>query len=72
MTSRFMVLVETAPRSGKKTAYIGKLIEQMAEDEFPVYETYAKADYLSEAIERVRTLNANKAPTKYWKPVTAD
>jgi len=49
----YIVVIDVAPRSKKRTAYIAKLRDEGQ----PVYETWAKCTYASEAYDRVLELN---------------
>ena len=51
---KWAVVVDTAPRSGKHTFFVAKLDSDF---EYPIYRTWARADFSTEAMERVRELN---------------
>lgn len=64
---QFILLVDTAPRSGKQTIFIAKAMEGIklvqdhaveSTEDVPAYEIFAKCSYVEEARERVRELNS--------------
>jgi len=55
VSEKFILIVDTAPRTRKQTLYLGKRDDGYP---YPRYETQAKVSYEKDAVERVTYLNA--------------